>query len=151
MEYQTILKPFNELSPEELYRIMRLRNEVFIIEQNCIYQDADNKDQHCHHLMLLKDGKLAGYARIVPAGISFPEVSIGRVITSPEFRGIGAGKVLMNSAMEKSREIFGNVAIRIGAQSYAKAFYASLGFQETEITYIEDAIPHVEMVVAPQQ
>lgn len=146
MEYQIITKAFNELSAAELYQIMRLRIEVFIIEQACIYQDADQKDLHCHHLMLIKDGELAAYARILPSGLSFAEVSIGRVITSPKVRGTGAGKILMNATLEKSREIYGNVAIRIGAQTYAKAFYAALGFEETAVAFMEDGIPHIEMV-----
>ncbi|RZK21428.1 MAG: GNAT family N-acetyltransferase, partial [Pedobacter sp.] len=82
MEYTTIIKAFEKLSTEELYQIMKLRIEVFIIEQQCLYQDADDKDQKCHHLMLIKDETLVAYARLVPAGLSFPEVSIGRVITS---------------------------------------------------------------------
>lgn len=149
IDYQITLKTFNNLSPNELYQIMRLRIEVFVIEQQCFYQDADNKDQHSHHLMIWKGETLAAYARILPAGLSFPEVSIGRVITSPEVRGSGAGKILMRLAIEKARALYGNVAIRIGAQSYAKVFYSSLGFVATDIEYIEDDIPHIEMVCYP--
>lgn len=149
MEYQTVVKTFRDLSPDELYKILRLRNEVFVVEQQCSYQDADNKDQHCNHLMLLKNGILVAYARLVPAGLSFSEVSIGRVLTASEVRGTGAGKVLMQLAIEKCHELFGEVAIRIGAQTYAKDFYAALGFKETGITYLEDDIPHMEMVIDP--
>ena len=149
MEYQTVVKTFRDLSPDELYKILRLRNEVFVVEQQCSYQDADNKDQHCNHLMLLKNGILVAYARLVPAGLSFSEVSIGRVLTASEVRGTGAGKVLMQLAIEKCHELFGEVAIRIGAQTYAKDFYAALGFKETGITYLEDEIPHMEMVIDP--
>lgn len=149
MEYQTIVKRFRDLSPDELYQILRLRNEVFVVEQKCSYQDADNKDQHCDHLMLLKDGILVAYARLVPAGLSFSEVSIGRVLTSSEVRGSGAGKILMKLAIEKCHELFGKVVIRIAAQTYAKDFYAALGFKETGIAYLEDDIPHMEMVTDP--
>jgi len=146
MKYQPLVKAFSDLSPDELYQIMRLRIEVFVIEQQCFYQDADNKDQHCHHLMLFKDNELVAYARIVPVGLSFEEASIGRVITSAQVRGTGAGKVLMEAAMQTCRQIFGNVPIRIGAQTYAKAFYAALGFEASGSEFMEDGIPHIEMV-----
>lgn len=146
MEYTTIIKAFEKLSTEELYQIMKLRIEVFIIEQQCLYQDADDKDQKCHHLMLIKDETLVAYARLVPAGLSFPEVSIGRVITSAGVRGTGAGKVLMNAAIEACKNIFGPVPIRIGAQTYAKNFYTGLGFEDTGIAFLEDDIPHIEML-----
>lgn len=149
MKYHTLVKAFCDLSPDELYQIMRLRIEVFVIEQQCFYQDADNKDQHCHHLMLFKDNELVAYARIVPAGLSFEEASIGRVITSAQVRGTGAGKVLMETAMQTCRQIFGNVPIRIGAQTYAKAFYAALGFEASGDEFMEDGIPHIEMVAHP--
>jgi len=149
MKYDTLVKAFHELSPDELYQIMRLRIEVFVIEQQCFYQDADNKDQHCHHVMLLNNNELAAYARIVPAGLSFEEVAIGRVITSAKVRGTGAGKILMEKAIQTCRELFGNVPIRIGAQTYAKAFYAALGFEASGTEFMEDGIPHIEMVARP--
>ncbi|SDD49700.1 GNAT family N-acetyltransferase [Pedobacter soli] len=149
MKYHTLVKAFCDLSPDELYQIMRLRIEVFVIEQQCFYQDADNKDQQCHHLMLFKDNELVAYARIVPAGLSFEEASIGRVITSAQVRGTGAGKVLMEAAMQTCRQIFGNVPIRIGAQTYAQAFYAALGFETSGDEFMEDGIPHIEMVAHP--
>ncbi|KLT65674.1 GNAT family N-acetyltransferase [Pedobacter sp. BMA] len=149
MSYQNIFKAFEALSVNELYQILRLRNEVFVVEQNCNYQDADGKDQHCHHLMMFKDEMLVAYARLVPAGLSFDEVSIGRVITHSSVRGTGAGKLLMQAAIDKSREIYGDAAIRIGAQTYAKEFYARLGFEETDIEFMEDGIPHLEMVFRP--
>ena len=140
------IKSFEELSTQELYQIMKLRIEVFIIEQQCLYQDADDKDQKCYHIMLIKDENLVAYARLVPVGLSFPEVSIGRVITSAEVRGTGAGKVLMNAAIEACKNIFGPVPIRIGAQTYAKDFYVGLGFEDTGTAFLEDDIPHIEML-----
>lgn len=146
MKYIHRVKTFNTLTANELYHIMKLRIEVFIIEQQCFYQDADDKDQHCHHLMLLDGENLVAYARLVPAGLSFPEVSIGRVITSAEVRGTGAGKELMKLAIEECNKLFGHVPIRIGAQTYAKAFYSGIGFEETDIEFLEDGIPHLEMI-----
>ncbi|AZI27437.1 GNAT family N-acetyltransferase [Pedobacter sp. G11] len=146
MEYTSSIKSFTQLSPEELYQIMKLRIEVFIIEQECFYQDADDKDQHCHHLMLWNGENLVAYARLVPAGLSFTEVSIGRVITNADVRGTGTGKILMKSAIAECKTLFGDVPIRIGAQTYAKAFYSGLGFEDTKIEFMEDGIPHLEML-----
>jgi ElaA protein len=146
MEFSTVVKPFDELTPAQLYAILRLRNEVFVVEQNCVFQDADNKDPHCNHLMLFNEDELMAYARIVPAGIAYEEMSIGRVVTSPKARGTGAGRVLMTKAIELCYEILGAGPIRIGAQCYIKAFYASLGFVETGEPYDEDGILHIEMI-----
>jgi ElaA protein len=144
--YVPILKPFKELIPAELYAIMRLRNEVFVVEQNCVYQDADNKDLYCHHLMVYYDNELAAYSRLVPPGISYDEMSIGRVVTSPRARGTGAGKKLMEFAIEECHKIFGDGPIRIGAQYYLKQFYNAFGFKETGNIYDEDGIDHIIMI-----
>jgi ElaA protein len=146
MEFITVVKSFNELSPTELYKILRLRNEVFVVEQNCPYQDADNKDLKCHHLMLLKNDELMAYARLVPPGLSFPQMSIGRVVTSPKARGTGAGRILMNMAIEQCYKFFGAGSIQIGAQAYLVSFYGSLGFKEVGEIYDEDGIPHIDMI-----
>ena len=126
---------------------MQLRAEVFVVEQNCVYQDADGKDTKSFHLLglTLKDEVLA-YCRIVPAGISFREVSIGRVVTSPKIRGTGQGKELMTQSLEKIRMLYGNVPIKIGAQCYLKKFYSDLGFNEIGEEFLEDNIPHIQMV-----
>lgn len=146
MNYKHIVKHFKDLSPAELYAIMRLRNEVFVVEQNCVYQDADNKDIYCHHLMIYDNDDLVAYARLVPAGISYDEMSIGRVITSKAVRRTGMGKILMQSAISHCYSIYGKGSIRIGAQVYAKQFYASLGFMETGEIYDEDGIDHIHMI-----
>ncbi len=146
MEFITAVKSFKELSVGELYAILRLRSEIFVVEQNCPYLDADNKDQKSYHLMLLKDNQLVAYARLLPAGISYKEMSIGRVVTSAGVRGTGAGRILMNAAIENCYKIFGEGKIRIGAQVYIKNFYASLGFNDAGDIYDEDGIPHIEMV-----
>ncbi|WP_342645635.1 GNAT family N-acetyltransferase [Mucilaginibacter sp. CSA2-8R] len=139
-------KAFYDLTNIELYAILRLRNEVFVVEQNCAFQDADNKDQKCYHLMLWQDSMLAAYARLVPAGLSYKEVSIGRIITSSAVRGTGTGSILMQHALEECQRLFGNTPIRIGAQVYAQPFYAKFGFKAEGDIYDEDGIPHVEMV-----
>jgi ElaA protein len=147
MELTPVIKPFEELTPGELYAIMRLRNEVFIVEQNCVYQDADNKDLQCRHLMLLNnDHELMAYARLLPQGLSYEEMSIGRVISSPKARGTGAGRLLMKTAIEQCALIFGEGSIKIGAQAYLRKFYASFGFKETGDIYDEDGIPHITMI-----
>ena len=141
------LKAFNELTPYELYAILRLRSEVFIVEQNCPYLDEDNKDQKGYHLMGWKDDLLAAYTRLLPAGVSYPDMaSIGRVITSPAARGLGIGRELMEVSINKLYELFGHKPIKIGAQLYLQKFYESLGFVQTDEGYLEDGIPHIEMV-----
>lgn len=139
-------KPFSALSPSELYQILRLRNEVFIVEQNCVYQDLDNKDIHCLHLMGWQDDQIIAYSRIVPPGLSYVEPSIGRVVTSPLVRRTGAGRKLMLNSIDLLYNNFGETAIKISAQFYLKAFYESLGFQKNSEIYLEDGIDHIEMV-----
>jgi ElaA protein len=146
MEFTTIVKSFDNLSPAELYAILRLRNEVFVVEQNCPYQDADNKDPKCHHLMLLQNDELMAYARLVPPGLSYAQMSIGRVVSSPKARGTGAGRILMNTAIEQCLQIFGEGSIKIGAQAYLIKFYGSLGFNPIGEIYDEDGIPHIHML-----
>lgn len=141
-----ILKKFEELTPVELYAIMQLRNEVFVVEQNCPYQDADNKDQLSYHLMGMKVDKLVAYTRLIPPGIAYKETSIGRVVTSPSVRKTGIGNELMKESISRIFTLFGMQPIKIGAQLYLEKFYSSLGFITTSDTYLEDNIPHVEMV-----
>lgn len=142
-----IYKKFDDLSPHELYSILQLRNEVFVVEQNCVFQDADNKDQPSYHFMGWMNDKLVAYTRIVPPGIIYEQPSIGRVITSPAVRKTGIGKELMKKSVDITKEIFGNVRIVIGAQLYLKKFYESLGFQKNSKEYLEDGIRHIEMIL----
>jgi len=139
-------KPFRDLSVYELYDIIRLRNEVFVVEQNCVFQDADNKDQDCYHLCGRKNDKLIAYVRLVPPGISYDEPSIGRVVTSPLERRTGTGRLLMQRAIAECFKTFGEQNIRIGAQLYLKKFYESLRFRQVSDVYLEDNIPHIEML-----
>ncbi len=140
------LRNFESLTTQELYSILQLRSEVFVVEQNCIFLDMDDKDQVSWHLMGWRDNALAGYTRLVPAGISFAEPSIGRVVTSPRVRGTGLGVELMKKSIEESKKLFGDTPIRIGAQFHLKKFYESLGFTQSSEIYDEDGIDHIEML-----
>ena len=141
------LKSFEELTTVELYAILQLRNEVFVVEQNCAYQDADGKDQASFHFSGWEGDKLAGYTRIIPPGISYEEASIGRVVTSPQYRNIGIGRKLMVMSIEKTFILFHCTAIKIGAQVYLQGFYTSLGFIPCSDEYTEDGIPHITMLL----
>jgi ElaA protein len=142
-----VIKEFAELSPHELYAIMQLRNEVFVVEQSCIYQDADNKDQGSYHFTGWMNNRLIAYTRLLPKGIAYNDyVSIGRVVTSPSARGNNIGKELMERSIEQSYNLFGNVQIKIGAQIYLKKFYTEFGFHQTSDVYLEDGIEHIEMI-----
>lgn len=140
--------PFDLLTPLELYRIMALRQEVFIVEQNCPYLDADGKDLRAWHLTgWATDGRAACHARLLPAGVSYPGyASIGRVVSASFVRGTGAGKQLMTESLRCCRLLFGDVPVKISAQTYLLGFYESLGFRSTGKAYLEDGIPHTEMV-----
>ena len=141
-----IEKKFDDLNPLELYSILQLRNEVFAIEQNCVYPDMDNKDQPAEHLMGWKNNKLIAYARIIPPGIVYPEPCIGRVVTAPSHRGEGIGKLQMVRSIEYIYNIYGTTPVKIGAQLYLKKFYSNLGFLPAGDVYLEDGIEHIEMV-----
>jgi ElaA protein len=143
---QWTLKPFLSLSVDELYSLMQLRQEVFIVEQNCPYLDADGKDKHAHHLMGYKNGKLVAYARLLPPGVSYTECSIGRVLTATNERGKAFGQSLMVKAIEEMQNLYRQSHIRIGAQQYLKAFYESFGFEQEGEPYLEDGIPHIIML-----
>ena len=148
MSISWICKPFYALTPAELYAIIQLRNEVFVVEQACIFQDADNHDQAAWHLMGWKNQRLAAYTRLLPSGITYQEASIGRVVSSPEFRGLGYGIALMQKSIEKIYELWGRQPIRIGAQEYLLKFYKQFGFNAEGDTYMEDGIPHRKMLLS---
>lgn len=140
------LKKFHELSPLELYEILKLRSEVFVVEQNCVFLDMDDRDQMAHHLQGRINGQLAAVVRILPPGLAYEEPSIGRVVSSPLFRRKGVGIELMKKAIEETISFYGQVAIKIGAQLYLKKFYESFGFIQCSDTYLEDDIPHIKMI-----
>ena len=143
------LKKFDELGPHELYAILLLRSAIFVVEQQCIFLDMDNKDQLCHHLLGWRDGQLAAYTRLVPPGVSYEYASIGRVVTAAAERGQGTGKELMKRSITEINNLYGIGSIRIGAQLYLHAFYSSLGFRQTSDVYDEDGIDHIEMTFTP--
>jgi ElaA protein len=142
-----ICKAFDELRAAELYAILRLRSEVFVVEQNCVFLDMDDKDQYCHHLIGRRGDVLAGYSRIVPAGISYVESSIGRIVTSPVLRGHGIGRELILQSVQNLYTLYGKQPIRIGAQYYLLKFYESFGFVQKGEIYLEDGIEHVQMLM----
>jgi len=140
------VKKFTELTGDELYAILRLRSEVFVVEQNCVFLDMDNRDHESYHLQGRAEGKLIAYVRILPPGLAYNEPSIGRVVSSPSFRGKGAGIELMKNAIAETRSLFGNLDIMIGAQLYLKQFYENLGFNQCSDIYMEDEIEHIKMI-----
>jgi ElaA protein len=146
MQIQWLLRKFEELTPFQLYDILQLRNEVFVVEQNCVFQDADDKDRDSYHLMGFQNNKLVAYTRIVPPGIIYDVPSIGRVVTSPSVRGGGTGRLLMQQSIETVYKLFGSQPIKIGAQYYLKKFYMSFGFEQTSEIYLEDGIEHIYML-----
>lgn len=144
MDLQLHKKTFKELTTDELYELLRVRSEVFVVEQNCVYQDLDGDDQASIHLWLTKDDKVVALCRVCPAGTHMREVSIGRVITTE--RGRGYGKQIMLAAIQAATEEFHAELIVIEAQEYAKGFYESVGFRQTSEPFILDGIPHIAMV-----
>ena len=147
MSANWIVKKFDELSVAELYTIIQLRNEVFVVEQDCPYQDADGKDQESWHLCGWQENELVAYCRIIPPGISYDEASIGRVVTSPAHRKSGLGRELMEIGIEKTYSLFSTDQIQIGAQRYLEKFYNTLGFTAVGDPYLEDGIPHLHMLL----
>ena len=140
-------KPFCDLSAGEMHSVLALRAAVFVVEQKCPYLDPDYKDEYSLHVMGWLDGELVAVARILPQGVSYEEVSIGRVATSATVRGTGAGMILMEKTMLYVLDFFGKVPVHISAQSYLKQYYEKFGFDRTEKEeYLEDDIPHFDMV-----
>jgi ElaA protein len=140
------IKHFEELTPAELYEILKERIDIFIVEQNCIYHECDGKDYKAWHLMAREGSRLIGYLRILPPGVSYAEASIGRVLVTKDFRGKGVGRSIMNLAIEYISKKLREKRIRISAQARLEKFYASLGFQRVSDVYLEDGIPHIEML-----
>lgn len=141
------VKFYTELTTNEFHDIIALRLKAFVVEQDCSYLDLDGKDKKCYHL-ICRDGfgKVVATARILPPGLSYPEVSIGRVVIDESIRGKGAGHELMRKSMAFVAEEFGNVPVRISAQKHLEKFYNQHGFISTGKEYLEDDIPHVEML-----
>ena len=136
-------KLFRELTLDELYELLRIRSEEFVVEQDCVYQDLDGDDQASVHLWLTEGEKVVALCRVCPAGTHMEEVSIGRVITTE--RGKGYGKIIMMEGIKAAREFFGAVLIDIEAQEYAREFYEQVGFKQSSEPFILDGIPHIRM------
>lgn len=145
MEVQ--IKHFNELSSLELYRIIQLRINVFIVEQNCPYPELDDKDLVSYHVMIWEGEELLAVTRLVPPGISYPNyASIGRVATHANYRGSGLGKLVMTESIKACEELFPGYNFKISAQAYLVSFYEAFGFDKIGDEYLEDNIPHVAMI-----
>ena len=141
---QLFVKQFQELSADELYDILSARAEVFVVEQNCAYQDLDGIDKAAYHLYYKENGKIVAYLRVIDKGKRLDEVSIGRVISLK--RRCGLGSALLKEGLRVAKEKFGADKVKIGAQLYAKPFYESVGFQQVSGEYLEDGIPHIYML-----
>ena len=141
---QLVIKHYNELTADELYDILAARAEVFVVEQNCAYQDLDGIDKNAYHVYYKEDGKIVAYLRVIDKGERLDEVSIGRVISLK--RRCGLGSALMREGLRVAKEKFGATKVKIGAQLYAKPFYESVGFQQISGEYLEDGIPHIYML-----
>lgn len=137
---------FDELTPAELYAVLQLRSEVFVVEQACVFQDMDGADAAAMHLLGTLGGQLVAYARCLAAGIKFSEASIGRIAMRDSVRGSGAGHALVENAIVCLSQQWGAQAIRIGAQARLELFYRQHGFGKTGALYMEDGIPHIEML-----
>lgn len=140
------IKKFNELNIEEIYKILALRNEVFIVEQECPYLDCDDKDLNSYHLFLTENGEIVSYLRILEKGVSYDEISIGRVAVKKSYRGKGISRKMMLKAIEFIENNLSENTIKIQAQAYLLNFYSSLGFKAVSEEYLEDNIPHIDMI-----
>ena len=140
------IKAFDQLSLQELYTILTLRTNVFVVEQACPYPEVDGKDPNCLHLLGTINGELVAYLRILPAGLSYEEVSIGRVVIKQSHRGKGLGRPMMEQAIHYITNEWKESQIKIGAQASLEKFYQSLGFEPVSAVYLEDDIPHLDML-----
>lgn len=141
-----VFKRFDELTLTQLYEILKLRSEVFVVEQDCAYQDLDDKDYTAYHLFLMEDELVVAYLRILPEGVSFKEMAIGRVIVKKEFRLKGISREMMKKAIDFIIKDLGKNKIRLSGQAYLLEFYESLGFRKVSDVYLEDGIDHFEFL-----
>lgn len=144
---QLYIKTYEELTKNELYALLRLRAQVFVVEQNCPYVDLDNLDQAAIHLWITKENNPVAYTRIIRPGAYYKEASIGRVLTTPTVRNTGLGKEIFKKSIAEAKRLFQEDNIRIMAQSYLIRFYQGFEFQVVSEEFLEDGIPHVEMLL----
>ncbi len=140
--------PFSQLTTQQLFSIYKLRAQVFIVEQNCAYQDVDEHDLVGHHILIIENNELFAYARILPPNTNYPQPSIGRVVVHPSYRAKNIGKQLMVYTIEQTQLLFKQQQIVISAQSYLLKFYTNLGFKANGNEYLEDNIPHTKMYLS---
>ncbi|MEY8849497.1 GNAT family N-acetyltransferase [Psychroserpens sp. XS_ASV72] len=143
---QITVKPYQDLSTKELYALLQLRSEVFVVEQDCVYQDIDGKDQKALHILGYKNGNLIAYSRVFAPGDYFKEASIGRVVVKASERKHQYGYDIMKASIKAIEKQFKETTIKVSAQTYLKRFYNTLGFFEVGEEYLEDGIPHVAMI-----
>jgi len=143
---KTVTKTFAQLTIQELYDILQLRSQVFVVEQDCVYQDLDGKDQKALHVIGFKDEKVVAYTRIFKPGFYFEEASIGRVVVAQNQRKYKYGYTIMEASIAAIKEAYNETTIKISAQCYLKKFYNNLGFTEIGAEYLEDGIPHIAML-----
>ena len=146
-KYQLKIRKFKELTTPELYEILSLRSKIFLVEQDCVYQDLDYKDQEAMHLFYSSNGKVIAYTRFFEPGIYFKEASIGRVVVDFNFRKKGLGHALIQESITAIQRLFSTSKITISAQKYLQNFYKSHGFKQLGQEYLEDGIPHIRMVL----
>lgn len=144
------VEPFDRLTLHELYRVLQLRQEVFVVEQRCAFLDADGVDLQCDHVLGTLGGEIVATARVVPPGIVHTHASIGRVVSASSVRRSGLGRALMEHAVRATTDRFGPTPIYLGAQAYLRRFYEGLGFEVCGPGYLEDDIPHLPMLRAAQ-
>ena len=140
------IKTFEELSKQELYRVLQLRSEVFVVEQDCVYQDIDGKDEKALHVIGIKDDKIIAYTRLFKPGDYFEKASIGRVVVAKDQRHYKYGHDIMKASIQGIKQHYNETYIKISAQAYLKSFYNNLGFKEVGEEYLEDDIPHIAMI-----
>lgn len=143
------IKKFDEFTLDELHDLIALRIEVFVVEQDCVYQELDGKDKLCTHILVKKDDKIIATTRIVPPGLSYDDVSFGRVVIDKAERGNGIGHDLVVHTIKAIQDEFGTVPVRISAQEYLINYYGKHGFTQVSEMYLEDGIPHIEMLYTP--
>lgn len=141
-----VIKTFQELTTEELYNLLQLRSEVFVVEQNCVYQDIDGKDKKSLHIIGFKNDEVVAYTRAFKPGDYFKEASIGRVVVTKNERQHKYGYDIMEATIKAVKEAFNTSTIKLSAQLYLKKFYNNLGFKEVGEEYLEDGIPHIMMI-----
>jgi len=140
---------WDELTPDVLYALLRLRSAIFVVEQNCVFPEMDGRDPQCEHLCGWNGGGLAAYLRLVPPGVRTPEVALGRVVVAKAARGTGLGRAIMREGLARCAQRYPGQRVKVSAQRHLEAFYQNLGFTTDGAPYDEDGIPHVDMVKSP--